>query len=43
MKCKTQVEVKAPREMTLKNKIQAVKGKCPICGTTVFRIIGKKK
>ncbi len=43
MKCKKQVEIKDPVETTIKNgTIKAVKGVCPICGTKVFRIIGKK-
>jgi Domain of unknown function (DUF5679) len=27
--------------VTLKNGRQAAKGKCPVCGTTVMRILGK--
>ena len=27
--------------VTLKNGRQAAKGKCPLCGTTVMRILGK--
>jgi hypothetical protein len=29
--------------VTLKNGRQAAKGKCPSCGTTVMRILGKEK
>jgi hypothetical protein len=29
--------------VTLKNGRQAAKGKCPSCGTTVMRILGKQK
>ena len=43
MKCKMQVEIKDPKNVTLKNGMAAVKGVCPKCGTTVFRILGKKK
>ena len=43
MKCKMQVEIKNPQEVTLKNGMKAVKGVCPKCGTKVSRILGKKK
>jgi len=43
MKCKKQVEIKNGKEITMKNKMQAMKGECPKCGTKVFRILGKKK
>jgi predicted RNA-binding Zn-ribbon protein involved in translation (DUF1610 family) len=29
-------------EVTLKNGRKAAKGKCPQCGTTVMRILGKQ-
>jgi Domain of unknown function (DUF5679) len=40
------VKCKAKREfegevVTLKNGRRAAKGKCPVCGTTVMRILGK--
>ena len=38
MKCKKKVEIKNPRQITLKNNRQAVQGMCPVCGTNVFRI-----
>ena len=41
MKCKKQVDIKDGKEMVMKNGMKAVKGKCPTCGTTVFRILGK--
>ena len=41
MRCKKQVEIKNPEEVIMKNKMKAMKGVCPICGTKVFRIIGK--
>ncbi len=46
MKCKKQVEIKDPKDTTIKGKagnLAAVHGVCPACGTRVFRIIGKKK
>ena len=41
MRCKKQVEIKNPEEVVMKNKMKAMKGVCPVCGTKVFRIIGK--
>jgi ssDNA-binding Zn-finger/Zn-ribbon topoisomerase 1 len=34
-------EMKDPQEVTMKNKRKAIKGKCPDCGTSLFRIQGK--
>jgi DNA-directed RNA polymerase subunit RPC12/RpoP len=41
MKCKEQVQIKSGVEVTMKNKMKAIKGVCPKCGTKVFRIMGK--
>lgn len=41
MKCKKQVEIKEGKEVVFKNGMKALKGKCPDCGTTVVRILGK--
>jgi len=38
MKCRKKVEIKNPRQITLKNGRPAVQGVCSICGTEVFRI-----
>jgi DNA-directed RNA polymerase subunit RPC12/RpoP len=38
VKCRAKVEIRNPRNVTLKNKRPAVQGKCPRCGTKVFRI-----
>jgi predicted RNA-binding Zn-ribbon protein involved in translation (DUF1610 family) len=38
VKCKTSIEIKNPQNVTLKNGKPAVKGVCPNCGTSVFRI-----
>jgi len=38
VKCKTSIEIKIPQNVTLKNGKPAVKGVCPNCGTSVFRI-----
>jgi len=41
MKCKKQVKIKNGKEIVMKNKMKAMKGECPKCGTKVFRILGK--
>ncbi len=41
MKCKKSMEMKDPKETIMKNKMKAMKGVCPKCGTKMFRIIGK--
>ncbi len=38
MKCRAKVEIKNPKQVTLKNKRPATSGTCPKCGTKVFRI-----
>lgn len=46
MKCKKQVEIKDAKETSFKGKageMAAMTGTCPVCGTKVFRITGKKK
>jgi hypothetical protein len=40
VKCKAKREFEG-EETTLKNGRRAAKGKCPVCGTTVMRILGK--
>ena len=42
VKCKSKKEIKDPVEVTMKNGRKAMKGKCPICGTGMFRILGKE-
>jgi hypothetical protein len=41
VKCKAKKEIKTPVEVTMKNGRKAMKGKCPTCGTGMFRILGK--
>ena len=41
MKCKKSVKMKDAKEVTMKNGMKAAKGVCPVCGTKVFRILGK--
>jgi len=41
VKCKKKnVEMKDVKVVTMKNGRKAAKGKCPTCGTTMFRIGG---
>ena len=40
VKCKAKREFEG-QEVTLKNGRRAAKGTCPVCGTTVMRILGK--
>ncbi|MBL7069089.1 MAG: hypothetical protein ISS34_04455 [Candidatus Omnitrophica bacterium] len=41
VKCKAKKEMKDAKEVVMKNKRKAMKGKCPDCGTSMFRILGK--
>ena len=41
VKCKAKKEIKDGAEVTMKNGRKAMKGKCPSCGTGMFRILGK--
>jgi len=47
VKCKAKREMKDGKEVTMKGKggktRRAMKGVCPVCGTTMFRIMGAKK
>ncbi|MFA5793673.1 MAG: DUF5679 domain-containing protein [Candidatus Brocadiia bacterium] len=43
VKCKAKRDIKDAKVVTMKNKRQAMKGKCPTCGTGMFRIMGKAK
>lgn len=42
VRCKGKVEMKDAKETTTKKGTLMAKGKCPKCGTTVCRMIGKK-
>jgi Zn finger protein HypA/HybF involved in hydrogenase expression len=41
VKCKSTKEISGANEVTMKNGRKAMKGKCPSCGTGMFRIMGK--
>lgn len=42
VKCKAKKEMKDGKEVVTKNNRRMMKGKCPTCGTTMCRIMGKK-
>ncbi|MGC8568996.1 MAG: DUF5679 domain-containing protein [Nitrososphaeria archaeon] len=42
VKCRAKREIKNPQEVTLKNGRKAIVGVCPVCGTKLYRILGKK-
>lgn len=38
LKCRTQREMQNPQAVTMKNGKPATRGKCPVCGTTMYKI-----
>lgn len=42
VKCKAKKEIIAAVEEVMKNGRKAIKGKCPTCGTVMFKILGGK-
>ena len=42
VKCKGKQAMKDEQKVTMKNGRPAVKGKCPECGTGMYKIMGKK-
>lgn len=41
VKCKAKRDMKDPKEVTMANGRKAMKGTCPVCGTGMFKIMGK--
>ncbi len=41
MKCKEMVDIADGKEVVAKNNTKMHRGKCPSCGTTVVRILGR--
>ncbi|MBS3116005.1 hypothetical protein J4421_00235 [Candidatus Woesearchaeota archaeon] len=45
VKCKAKKQIASAKEVSMNGKggvkRKALKGKCPSCGTTMFRILGK--
>jgi hypothetical protein len=42
VKCKKSQEMKDEQKVTMKNGRPAAKGKCPVCNTGMYKILGKK-
>ena len=42
VKCKAKKQIVDGVEETMKNGRRAIKGKCPTCGTVMFKILGGK-
>ena len=42
VKCKARKEIVNAVEETMKNSRKAIKGRCPTCGTVMFKILGGK-
>ncbi len=42
VKCKAKKEIINAVEEVMKNGRKAIKGKCPTCGTVMFKILGGK-
>lgn len=42
VKCKSKKEISNGVEELMKNGRKAIKGKCPTCGTVMFKILGGK-
>lgn len=42
LKCREKREMEDPKEVTLKNDRPAMQGTCPVCGTKITVIGGKK-
>ncbi|MES2223495.1 MAG: DUF5679 domain-containing protein [Patescibacteria group bacterium] len=43
VKCKAKQEMSEAKEVEMKNGRKAMKGKCPVCGTGMYCILGKAK
>ena len=41
VKCKAKTEMTKTEAVTMKNGRKAMKGKCPTCGTGMYKILGK--
>jgi len=42
VKCREKREMQDEKDVTMKNGRNAVEGKCGVCGTKLFRMVGKK-
>lgn len=41
VRCKSSREIKDPKPIVMKNKMQAQQGTCPVCGAKIQRIVGR--
>jgi len=41
VRCKKKVELRDPRKVAMKNDRLGMQGKCPHCGMTLYRILGR--
>jgi len=41
VKCKSKKEIAGATEVRMKNGRRALKGRCPDCGTGMYKILGK--
>jgi len=41
VKCKKKADIKDTQEVTMKNGSNSLKGKCTVCGTGMYKILGK--
>jgi hypothetical protein len=42
VKCKQKREIKDPIKVTMKNGRPAIRGKCSVCGTGMYKIVSTK-
>ena len=42
VKCKSKREITEAVEEVMKNERKAIKGRCPVCGVVMFKILGGK-
>ncbi|MDE2212971.1 MAG: hypothetical protein KGJ34_00310 [Patescibacteria group bacterium] len=42
VKCKEKRDMKDPKEIVMKSGMKAMQGTCSVCGTKMFKILGKK-
>ncbi len=41
VKCKAKRDMQNEQQVTMKNGRKAAKGTCPVCGTGMYKILGK--
>ena len=43
LRCKIKRMIESGKKVIMSNGMNAIKGKCGVCATTIFKITGKKK